>query len=222
MSAHKAVALSLRWAHPPSARTHHTHGCTQAVMRDVLGNACALLRQVGLVLVKITSKRLVHAATTLALRHGTAHTVERCCTAAGRLGCAQCVHAAGLGGPRRMTVLNGARFHQSRAGHCVRSTVRRALHTAPVVTTARLASGDAPHLRRDWRTSAPGLAHICAGTGAHLRRDSAAHARQGQCCFAPPASTGSPSEYPQSPCMPRQCAHITSLSGPVPSRRSTH
>jgi hypothetical protein len=76
-------------------------------------------------------------------------------------------------GPRRMTALSGARFHQSRAGRGVRSTARRALQTAPVVTTARLATGDVPHLRRDWRTSAsaPGLAHICAGTGAHLRRD---------------------------------------------------
>ncbi len=63
---------------PISAHTPHTRMHTG--MRDALGNACALLRQVELVLVKITSKRLVHAATTLALRHGTAHTVERCCT----------------------------------------------------------------------------------------------------------------------------------------------
>ena len=33
-------------------------------------------------------------------------------------------------------------------------------------------AGTRAHLRRDSPTSAPGLAHICAGTRAHLRRDS--------------------------------------------------
>ena len=36
---------------------------------------------------------------------------------------------------------------------------------------AHICAGTRPHLRRDAPTSAPGLAHICAGTRPHLRRD---------------------------------------------------
>ncbi len=37
-------------------------------------------------------------------------------------------------------------------------------------TSPHLQCGAGPHLRRDSPTSAPGLAHICAGTRSHLRR----------------------------------------------------
>ena len=38
----------------------------------------------------------------------------------------------------------------------------------------RICAGTDPHLRRDWPTSAPGLAHICSGTPSILVRDGAA------------------------------------------------
>ena len=129
-------------------------------MREALGNACALLRQVELALVKITSKRLVHVATTLALRHGTAHTVERCCTAGGR--------------PRRRTVSACSRSAAASHGSAQRCTLppiegsaRRALHCAACVAHCACRYAGKTRVRRR-TTSAPGLAHICAGTLPHM------------------------------------------------------
>ena len=43
--------------------------------------------------------------------------------------------------------------------------------SCPKGQAVQICAGTGPHLRRDWPTSAPGLAHICAGTGPRLRRD---------------------------------------------------